>query len=264
MNELSAFKKSDSDFAPTVSIRRGNSQSRYINPPKCREIPERLLKYEYAEQLAKGITPERGMYCFAVLDGKFIAGDFIEAFCVEHNLHVKRMVISTLSMSQDNVDSLKNLMDGDYVDALDLIVSDYFFSHERRNLVPYLYQELDKNDRFQLAAASTHCKLCILETHDGLKIVMHGSANLRSSSNIEHICIEENPELYDFNLLVQSEILAKYQTIKKSVRRSDLWQAVQLNQKAALKKPEKSKNQQPKNARHVASLNSAITGTKQA
>jgi hypothetical protein len=260
MNELNAFKVTDSDFSPTVSFRRGNSQSRYINPPKQREIPERLLKYEYAQDLAKAVIPEKGMRCFAVLDGKFIAGDFVEAFVSEHNLHVKRMVISTLSMSENNVDSLANLINGDFVDALDLIVSDYFFSHERRNLVPYLYQELDKNDRFQFAAASTHCKLCLIETHCGLKIVMHGSANLRSSSNIEHICIEENPELYDFNLEIQAAILDKYQTIKKSVRRTDLWQAVQLNQKAAPKKPEQSKNQQPKNVRHVVGRNSAVTG----
>ncbi len=228
MNELKQFQKSDSDFSPVVSFRKNRSDPRYINPPQCREIPERLLKYEYAQDLAKAVKPEKGMRCFAILDGKFIAGDFIEAFVVEHNLHVKRMVISTLSMSENNVDSLANLMNADYVDSLDLIVSDYFFSHERRNLVPYLYQELDKNDCFQLAAASTHCKLCLIETHDGMKIVMHGSANLRSSSNIEHICIEENPELYDFNLEVQAAILDKYKTIKKSVRRTNLWQAVQV------------------------------------
>ena len=228
MNELSQFETQDFDFSQVVSFRKGKSNSRYINPPKQREIPERFLKYEYAADLAKAIKPETGMRCFAVLDGKFIAGDFIEAFVYEHNLHIKRMVISTLSMSENNVDSLANLMNTGYVDALDLIVSDYFFSHERRNLVPYLYQELDKDDRFQFAAASTHCKLCLIETHCGLKIVMHGSANLRSSSNIEHICIEESPELYDFNFEFQVAILEKYKTIKKSVRRSDLWQAVQV------------------------------------
>ena len=29
-------------------------------------------------------------------------------------------------------------------------------------------------------------------------MVIHGSANLRSSGNIEQFTIEENPELYDF------------------------------------------------------------------
>lgn len=124
-------------------------------------------------------------------------------------------VVSLLSMSENNVDSLANLLNGGYVDSLDLIVSDYFFSHERRNLVPYMYQELDKDDKFQLAASSTHCKLCLIETHCGMKIVMHGSANLRSSSNIEHICIEENPALYDFNMEFQAAIIEKYKTIRK-------------------------------------------------
>jgi len=232
MNELAFFTKPGKNRGVVANVRN----LRYINPPQCKEIPERLLKYEYAADLAKALAPQKGMRCFAMLDGKFIAGDFIEAFMVEHNLHAKRMAISTLSMSQDNVDSLANLTNGGYVDILDLVVSDYFFSHERRNLVPYLYQELDKDDRFQLAAASTHCKLCIIETHCGLKIVMHGSANLRSSSNIEHICIEESPALYDFNLEIQDAILDKYKTIKKSVRHSDLWQAVQQNQKAGAKR----------------------------
>ena len=122
MNELSKFKKIDSDFASVVSFRKRSNNLRYINPPQCREIPERLLKYEYAADLAKVIKPETGMRCFAMLDGKFIAGDFIEAFVYEHNLHIKRMVISTLSMSENNVDSLANLMNTGYVDALDLIV----------------------------------------------------------------------------------------------------------------------------------------------
>jgi len=229
-NELLSFKTTPSDFskAGTGGI---FGKSRYIKPPKCKEIPDRLLKYEFAIDLARDIKPETGMRVFVVLDGKFIAGDFIEALFVTHNLHAKRLVISTLSLSENNVDSLANLLNGEYIDALDLVVSDYFFSHERRNLIPYLYQELDKNNKFQLAAASTHCKLCLIELHDGKKIVIHGSANLRSSSNIEHICIEESAELYDFNLEIQSAILEKYQTIRKSVRYETLWQAVQANQK---------------------------------
>ena len=130
-------------------------------------------------------------------------------------------------MSQNNADSLNNLLEGGYVDELNLIVSDYFFSHERQGLIPYIYEVLDKEDKFQLAVAGTHCKLTMIETHCGLKITMHGSANLRSSGNIEHICIEENNALFDFNHEIQSAIIDKYKTIKKSVRHEILWQAVQ-------------------------------------
>jgi len=245
-NELTQLNKNISDFSG-VSMRRQKSNSRYFSPPKQKEIPERLLKYRFAEELAGSVVPEKGMRAFVVLDGSFIAGDFFEAWIVKHNIHVKKMTISTLSMSENNVDSLANLLNARYVDELDLIVSDYFYSHERRNLIPYLYKELDKNNRFQLAAASTHCKLCLMETHIGSKVVVHGSANLRSSSNLEHLCIEENPDLFDFLLSTQVAILEKFKTINKSLRYSELWQVVAEKTNAATK-PGKAASQQPQSA----------------
>jgi len=245
-NELSGFSVSDGDFSG-VSLRRGKGGSRYFSPPKQKEIPERLLKYRFAEELAASVVPQKGMRAFVVLDGSFVAGDFFEAWIVQHNIHVKKMTVSTLSMSENNVDSLANLLNAGYVDELDLIVSDYFYSHERRNLVPYLYKELDKDNRFQLAAASTHCKLCLMETHNGSKVVVHGSANLRSSSNIEHLCIEESPELFDFLLSTQVGIIERFKTINKSIRYNELWQAVQEKTKAA-KKPGAVADRQPQSA----------------
>jgi len=228
MNELATFKVSKTNFAPSVKFGPAPAVStRYIKPPKVRDIPDRLLKYSLAEELARDILPEHGCRYFVVLDGKFIAGDFFEAFITEHNLHVKRMTISTLSLSENNVDSLANLINGNYVDELNLIVSDYFFSHERHNLVKYLYSQLDKDDKFQLAAAGTHCKICLIETHCGKFFTIHGSANLRSSGNIEQMQIEEGAALYEFNLKYHLSILDTYKTIKKNLRHDTLWQAVQ-------------------------------------
>lgn len=228
MNELAAFKISKAIFAPHVKLGADSPTStRYIKPPKVREIPDRLLKYSLAEELARDILPEQGCRYFVVLDGRFIAGDFFEAFITTHNLHVRQMTISTLSLSENNVDSLANLIDGNYVDELNLIVSDYFFSHERHNLVKYLYSQLDKDEKFQLAAAGTHCKVCLIETHCGKFFTIHGSANLRSSGNVEQIQIEEGKVLYDFNLQYHLSILETYKTIKKSLRHDKLWQAVQ-------------------------------------
>lgn len=227
MNELSQIEES------TIIRRRGivgngmGINSRYCNPKKCREIPDRMLKYEYAEQLASEIEISKGARHFVIISGNFIAGDFIEALIVKNNWHVKTMTVSTLSLHQGNVDSLANLINGNYVDELNLIVSDYFFAHERSGLVKYIYQELDKDDKFQFAAAGTHCKITTIQTHCGLNIVIHGSANLRSSGNIEQLQVEENAELLNFNQEVFTSILEKYKTINKSVRRKELWPAVQ-------------------------------------
>lgn len=228
-----------------VMLRKQKGQSRYFAPPQQKDIPERLLKYRFAEDLARSVVPEKGMRVFVVLDGSFIAGDFFEAWVVEHNLHIKKMTISTLSMSENNVDSLANILNAGYVDELDLIVSDYFYSHERQSLVPYIYKCLDIGNRFQLAAASTHCKLCLMETHNGSKVVVHGSANLRSSSNIEHLCIEESPMLYDFLLDSQVRIIERFKTINKSIRYNDLWQTVLQERESPIKKPGTVANQQP-------------------
>ncbi len=202
--------------------------SRYITPKQSTELDGRYLVYKNAQKLANDIQLKKGIRHFVVVDGSFYFGDFIEALIVKNNWKVKHLTISTLSLNQNNVDSLKNLIVGDYVQKLDLIVSDYFFSHERGALVPYMYEKLDIDDKFQLASASTHCKLCIFETENGGFVVIHGSANLRSSSNLEQFVIEENEELYKFNFEIQQNIVNEYFTIKKSVRHKRLWQTVQM------------------------------------
>jgi hypothetical protein len=211
----------------SIDIKLNNKfATRYINPPQSIEIDEMYLKYRNAEKLAKDIKIDKKSRYFVVIDGSFFFGDFIEALIVENNWNCKKVIISTLSMNQNNVDSLANLINGDFVQSLDLIVSDFFFSHERSFLIPYIYEKLDIDNKFQLAAAGTHCKLCIIETECGKKIVIHGSANLRTSSNIEQFVIEENECLYDFNYEFQTNIVDKYKTIKKSLRGSKLWQTV--------------------------------------
>jgi len=224
MNELSQFKINVLAFDKAG---RKKEIARIVKPPRIKEVPERALKYEYAEQLAKDIQIETGCRYYVLISGNFIAGDFIEALITENNWHVKKMTISTLSLHQGNVDSLVNLIEGNYIDELNLIVSAYFYAHERGSLVKYIHDNLDKDNKFQFAAAGTHCKITNIETHCGLKICIHGSSNLRSSGNIEQIMIEENQYLYDFNQEVFDQILDKYKTINKSIRRDKLWQTVQ-------------------------------------
>jgi hypothetical protein len=208
-----------------MKIDLGKKQnSRYFAPKKSKEINEKFLKYRNAEQLANDINFNENNRFFVIIDGSFFFGDFIEAFIVKHNIHVKKMTISTLSMNKNNVDSLANLINGNYVDELNLILSDYFYSHEKHDLIPYIYETLDVDDKFQLSFAGTHCKICIFETVNNRKFVFHGSANLRSSSNIEQIMLEESEGLYNFMDEIQDSILEEYKTINKSLRGNKLWQ----------------------------------------
>jgi hypothetical protein len=198
-------------------------QQRYINPGK-KNIKHKKVKYRNAMELAQKIgNIQRDDRYFVFLDGLFVFGDFLEAWIIKNQYNVLEMTISTLSLSQNNVDSLRTLIEKDYLQNLNIIVSDYFFSHERRQIVPYMYHELDIDNKFQLAVARVHTKVCLIKTECGREIIIHGSANLRTSGNVEQIVIEADADLYEFNYDWHHEIIEKYKTINKSVGRETLW-----------------------------------------
>ena len=199
---------------------------RYQKPTLYAAPKQGHIKYDNAVKLARELRLEPNGRFNTIVAGSFIFGDFIEAYIVEHNIKVPRMTITTLSMSQDNVDSLANLLHGGYVEQLDLIISHYFYANERQALIPYIYETLDIDDRFQLAVAGTHTKTVTFDTTGGKKIVIHGSANLRSSANLEQFTIEDNAELFDFYTDIQDNILERYKTINKPIRVSKLWDLI--------------------------------------
>lgn len=207
----------------------GVKECRFIEPHGCEDIDAYKIKYSNAEKLANdvGALP-LNFRAFVILDGKFVFGDFIEALIVKNNWECEELTISTLSMSQENVDSLANLINGGFLKSLNIIISHYYFANERHTggLMPYLYDKLDVNDVLQVAVASVHTKIAMIRTTCGKKITIHGSANLRTSSNIEQIVIEHSPGLFDFCAEVHHSIIEKHKTIAKPVRRNALWSAV--------------------------------------
>lgn len=224
-----AFSGQHPDAMPSIF-----DEPRYSAPRECKDVPEELTNYARAEDMARGMRLAPGCRHYQMVSGAFIFGDFIEALLREQHIQAAEMTISTYSLSRNNIDSLRGLLETGHIEKLNLIISAGQHSHELHGLVPYLLKHLDIDSRFQYAAAGTHCKLCIFETLQGNKVVMHGSANLRSSGNIEQFVLEENPSLYDFNHAYQQRILARYAIIthgqprpsKHTLRHSALWNQV--------------------------------------
>ena len=202
-----------------------SEETRYLKP-KVYIKPKGFYAYENAQRLAKDLRLDFGERADVVVNGSFIFGDFIEAYLLAQKAVCPRMVVSTLSLSENNVDSFHNLMQKGWIEKLDLVISHYFYSHERYKLIPYVYQQLDIADRFQMAVAFVHTKVICFETRGGRKIVIHGSANLRSSGNVEAFTIEENPELYDFYTGIYDGIIERYATVNKVSNRRELWQEI--------------------------------------
>lgn len=212
-----------------VNIEDVKVSNRHIAPKKNMYLKQHQIKIDNAIKLVNEIKLSENDRYYCLLSGNFEYGDFIEAFVMMKPIKVKTLTISTLSMGKNNIDSLKTLMTKGKVDKLNLVVSDYYFAHNKSTAIPYIYLELDdeKKENFNFAVAATHCKVALLETYCGKKIVMHGSANLRSSSNIEQLVIEISNELYDFNFNYICKILDEYSVINKSLRDKKLWTTIQ-------------------------------------
>ena len=210
--------KADFDFSFDIGLSNA-VDTRYMKARKAKPIPNERIKYSNAKKLAKKIKIEDDVSWDIIVPGNFVFGDLIEAIIMENNAKVTEMTVSTLSLDQNNVDSFKNLFVWGRLDKLNLIVSDWYYSHERKALIPYIIDELDIDNKFQLAIAGIHTKIVLMETLGGKKIVMSGSANLRSSDNIEQFTIEENKELYDFHKEWHDTIINNFSIIDKSKER---------------------------------------------
>lgn len=237
-------RKTDLDFGPPVDLEldfdlsdfglddnprpRGKRQRdvRIMRPRLDVAALTQCVAFENAQAFARQIDLTSGARTFAWVSGSFIFGDIVEALITARRVGVKRLYVASLSFSQENVDSLKNvmlLMD-EQLERLVLVLSGYQYSHEKFDLVPYMYEQLDDaGDRFDVAFGGWHCKVITLETVGGHTVTIHGSANLRSSSSIEQIMVEiDNRELHDFNVGLMETIIRRFGTINHNAPYSKL------------------------------------------
>ena len=220
--ELPAFNFDAGTFETEAFLPDGfEFDPRFKAPRKERGYFKELTSWTHANKLVDAMEVKKGMREDVLLNGTFIWGDFVEAFIVKHNFHVKEMHVSTLSMSIENAVSLRNLFTGGYVDRLVLVVSNRFWYDARNTTIKFLLEELSDFD-FQLAVCRSHVKMLSFETHAGGKVVMHGSANLRTSGCIENMCIEESPAMYDRFAVVWRNIAELYGILNEDVNAKPL------------------------------------------
>lgn len=233
-----------SDFQIVEDRKKGGEKQenvRIMRPRiEKRDITMRAA-YENAEAFVKQIDLTPGARTFAWVNGNFIFGDIVEALITQRRVGIKKLYICSLSFSQENIDSLKNVMIlmGNLLDRLVLVFSGYQYSHEKYSLVPYMYRELDDpENRVQIAFGRWHAKLITMETIHGHTITIHGSANMRSSNSIEQIMVEvNNRELHDFNAAIMDDIAARFGTINhaagyaklKPVDGREAWEIIKEN-----------------------------------
>ena len=221
MADLNEFENNDfdllADFDDDLMDDDDFSESKYIKPRQQKQFPSNYIKFPNAQKLAKKIDLQAKENLFCIVDGSFVFGDFILAFLHYHNIKAVRMDISTLSLSMHNIVGLENFIKKGYIDNLNFLIGYYFYAHERKGLMEALYERLDFENRLQVSVCRNHMKCITILTDRGNKIVIDGSANLRSSDNLEQFSLEFNPEKYDFITNFNDKLLEEFKTIQKPI-----------------------------------------------
>lgn len=217
-------------FSFTSSDEKPESETRYIKPLAVMNTT--ALAYKNASKLAKAAKLGENERFDAFVSGDFVFGDFLFAYLYEHKIKA-----DSLGLNEHNIISLSKLMEHGYIKKLNLIVSRYFYAHEKFKLVPKIYQHLDIEDRFQLCVVGSHTKIITFNTTDRGYYVMHGSANLRSSDCVEQFTFENNKQIYDFYNSYHESIVKRFYTIdhdKKLLQRrgARLWAEINKDIKA--------------------------------
>lgn len=199
----------------------------------------KVVCYEHAQDFARALTIDNETETFAYVAGGFVFGDFLEALVEDRRLTVRRLGMQMLSLNDENIDSLRNVVEMCGTERLDLCLSGYWYSTElhKGGVVGYLFDQLDLEGlELHVAIAELHCKVVTIETWAGNRLTMQGSANLRSSNSIEQIYISPDPALWEFCQGVTDRIVGAYDVLMQERRRNHqrsrrfggkrLWQAI--------------------------------------
>jgi hypothetical protein len=160
---------------------------RFIHPENARG----LLPY----------LPDQGDTTHAIVRGDFVLGEIIPV--ILRNKPADCVAIATLGMSEANAKMLAGLRDRGMIRELHLVVSHYFASVDATSTFAKVCQIIGPHAP---TVTRSHAKVIIIIQPPNFYTVA-GSANLRSSDNIEQFAIWNDPEVADFHLNWMKELI---------------------------------------------------------
>lgn len=179
---------------------------------KTAKLNFKPVLFDNALDMVKQIDLEQDY--FALVSGAFVFGDLLEGLCWKKALKPKRLYVTTLGLSPDNVDSLVNMVDYLHVPEINLVISSYFASVERHRNIPYMIEQFSGRN-INVAVCANHAKLALWECEEQ-SFLMFGSANLASSANLEVFALTHDAETVDFSRRLLSGIMRKWTVIRGS------------------------------------------------
>jgi len=154
-----------------------------------------LIRPEHARTILPHL-PDPGGRTHCILRGDFVLCELIPAITRARGPALD-VHIATLGMSTANAQCLAELRARGQIGALTIICSHYFQQVDKATTYREVAAALAGVGR--LVVARSHAKVICLPTAAGDHFVIEGSANLRSSDNLEQMVIFNDPEALGFH-----------------------------------------------------------------
>jgi hypothetical protein len=154
--------------------------------------------------------PEEGGTTHCILRGDFILADLLPHLLENH--YCPHLRIATLGMSVENAELLARLHQGGKVGKITMVLSHYFEQVNKSTVYFEVRTRLEGIADF--VVMRSHAKvICLPRSHDEAGVVrdwlvMEGSANLRSSDNLEQMTIFNDRDVHDFHAEWIDHVLA--------------------------------------------------------
>ena len=151
--------------------------------------------------------PEEGGTTHCILRGDFVLADLIPHLLEDSSCPHLR--IATLGMSAENAQLLAKLHGAGKVGKITLVLSHYFEQVNKSTVYFEVRTALEGIAEF--CVMRSHAKvICCPREKNGAKdwLVLEGSANLRSSDNLEQMTIFNDREVHDFHAEWMDHVLA--------------------------------------------------------
>lgn len=188
----------DIDFPGNIAYGFVLPEDRISKPVKLRDIPAHCIMPKNAVALVeRGVVPPPDCLLSVVVKGSFEFGDLIGALVRKYG-GASEVILNSLSIGEQNVDTLADLMRDGLIPAVTIILSDYFYAQHRNTVYRYLHETLPL-EKTTVAVSGIHTKICLLRLADGTPLTIQGSANLRSSQNVEQFAAVNSESEYAFH-----------------------------------------------------------------
>jgi hypothetical protein len=166
--------------------------------------------FREAKELLPYLPTTEGEATHAIMSGRYDLMVLLAAILEFYGSGCQSLRIATLSYNDRNTLEMAELLRTGRVGALTLLCSSFFRAHNDAEYAAAKREAALFPSRWRIAAARNHCKV-VLADFGKRRLVLEGSANLRTNGNLEQLLIVQDAKLFTWHATWIDELVSRHE-----------------------------------------------------